>query len=298
MIEPRRLHLEITEQQAGKTVDTLLRHELNLSGSAVRRAKRMPNGIMLNEMTVYTNAVVQEGQCLSVQVGDASAHIGITPTQGPLQIAYEDEDLLVIDKAAHLPVHPSMGHADDTLANYLLYYYEQIGLKAQFHPVNRLDRGTSGLMVVAKHAHAHERLGKSLHSGVFHREYLAVCEGVPAKPSGCIDLPIGRVPDAVLLREVRADGAEARTHYRVLRSKGNRSLVSLVLDTGRTHQIRVHMKAIGCPLGGDFLYGKEETAIPNRFALHSARLELCQPISKKQLSLASKLPSELAALLD
>ena len=297
MIEPRRLTLYIEPQYAGKSVDTLLRHVLHLSGSGVRRAKRISNGITLDGSLVYTNVLAQEGQTLSVQVGDSCNRQAVAPKSGPTSIVYEDEDLIVLDKNAPLPVHPSMGHPNETLANYVMYYYQTIGLLAEFHPVNRLDRGTSGLMVVAKHAHAHERLSQTLHSGSFQREYLAVCEGVPSPMAGRIDAPIGRIPGSVLLREVRADGASACTQYQVKCSDSRRSLVSLKLETGRTHQIRVHMQSIGCPLVGDFLYGEEVDELPGRVALHAAQLELLHPISGKQLSFTSPLPSKLSALL-
>lgn len=297
MAKPRKLTLTINSEHAGKTVDALLRHVLHVSGSAVRRAKRIPEGITLDYNTVYTNVLVQEGQTLSIQVGGVSCRQAVSPVSGPIFLAYEDEDLLVLDKQAPLAVHPGPGNPDRTLANYLQSYYQAIGLRADFHPVNRLDRGTSGLMVVAKHAYAHERIRQGLHSGVFRREYLAVCEGVPSPSAGSIDLPIGRVPGAVLQREVRPDGAIACTHYRMLSTDGQRSMISLILETGRTHQIRVHMKSIGCPVVGDFLYGKEEPAIPDRFALHSAKLEFCHPITGRKIALSSPLPKELTVLL-
>jgi 23S rRNA pseudouridine1911/1915/1917 synthase len=230
-------------------------------------------------------------------VGAVSGEQAISPVSGPIKIAYEDDDLLVLDKQAPLAVHPGPGNPDRTLANYLQAYYRQIGLIAGFHPVNRLDRGTSGLMVVAKHGHAHEQLRQALHSPFFRREYLAVCEGTPVPTSGRIDRPIGRVPGSVLRREVRLDGAAACTHYRMLSSHGQRSLLSLKLDTGRTHQIRVHMASMGCPVVGDFLYGKEDIAIPDRFALHATKVEFHHPVTEKHLIFSSPLPSELAILL-
>lgn len=297
MSRSRRLELAITAKQDGARVDRLLRKELHLSVSAVRRAKRIPSGITLNGAVVYSNETVQEGQTLSVQVGDTALKQHLIPMQGEISRVYEDEDLIVLDKTAPLAVHPSPTYHGDTLANYLLFYYEEIGLTASFHPVSRLDRGTSGLMVVAKHAHAHERLAALLHGPDFCREYLAVCEGLPEPRQGCIDAAIGRVPDEVLRRAVRADGAPARTRYRTLQSDGARSLLHLRLETGRTHQIRVHMASLGCPLVGDFLYGEEVKALPDRFALHSAYLSLRQPISGQQLTFSSPLPEALAALL-
>lgn len=179
----RRLTLTITPEQAGKDVNTLLRRELRLSGSSVRRAKTLPDGILLDGQPVFTSAKANQGQILSVFVGDTVLSEQIEPVPGPLDILYEDEDLLVINKDGRTPVHPSQGHHGDTLANFLMAYYDTIGLRAAFHPVNRLDRGTSGLMAVAKHPHAHELLQQQLRDGRLARTYLAVCEGVPELPA-------------------------------------------------------------------------------------------------------------------
>lgn len=293
----RTLTCLIEENQEGKTVDTVLRRELHLSAASVRRAKILPDGILLDGQRVFTNVRVQDGQILSVVIGDETGSGQIAPVPGFLDIRYEDEDLLIINKAGGVPVHPSQGHHGDTLANFLMDHYRRQGLTAAFHPVNRLDRGTSGLMAVAKHAHAHERLQQQLKEGKLQRTYLAVCEGIPQIPEGIIDQPIGREPGSVLKRHVTPDGAPARTHYEVLKTGQNRSLVRLTLDTGRTHQIRVHMAFLGCPLAGDFLYGQELPQLPERFALHSASIRLCQPITGTEIFLQSDLPAELSHLL-
>lgn len=297
MARPRRLTMLITEEQAGKRVDTLLRRELQLSSGALRRAKRLPEGIMLDEVRVYSTVFAQVGQLLSVQVGDTQSNPVLLPMEGTLLVAYEDEDLLILDKAAPLAVHPSPTYHDNTLANHVLFYYQRLGLVAEFHPVNRLDRGTSGLMVVAKHAHAHERLAALLHTSDYRRGYLAVCEGLPDPPEGLIDAPMGRAPNEVLRRCLRPDGATARTQYRVLQSDGRRSLLELYLETGRTHQIRVHLASLGCPLVGDFLYGRETDELPGRFALHAAELSLLHPITKQEIQCVSPAPPSFAALL-
>ena len=185
-----------------------------------------------------------------------------------------------------------------TLANFILHHYQTQGLTAGFHPVNRLDRGTSGLMAVAKHAYAHQRLQTQLQTGELRRRYLAICQGTPPQEEGWVDQPIRRLPGSVLMRQVHPQGAPARTHYRLLRRGGGRSLVELVLDTGRTHQIRVHMAFLGCPLAGDFLYGEELPELPERFALHSAALRLLQPVNGEEITLTSPLPPALEVLLN
>ena len=292
----RWLTLPIGAGQAGKPVSTLLRRELGLSAAGVRRAKALLGGILLDGAPVFTNAVARQGQVLAVDVGDAAGSEQIAPVPGPLTIVYEDQDLVILDKAGGVPVHPSQGHHGDTLANFLLAHYRDQGLTAAFHPVNRLDRGTSGLMAVAKHAHAHEGLQHQLQEGTLRRAYLAVCEGVPVPRRGCVEAPIARAPGSVLKREVNPQGAPARTHYEVLATGRGRSLVALRLDTGRTHQIRVHLAHLGCPLVGDFLYGEETEELPDRFALHSAAIWLRQPITGEGIVRRSPLPEALAGL--
>lgn len=294
----RTLTLTITPARAGKDINTLLRRELHLSAADVRRAKALPQGILLDGTPVFTTARVQPGQTLSVVVGDQEGSDTIQPVPGPLDIRYEDEDLLIVDKAGGVPVHPSQGHHGDTLANFILHHYQTQGLTAGFHPVNRLDRGTSGLMAVAKHGYAHQRLQTQLQTGELRRRYLAICQGTPPQEEGWVDQPIRRLPGSVLMRQVHPQGAPARTYYRLLRRGGGRSLVELVLDTGRTHQIRVHMAFLGCPLAGDFLYGAELPELPERFALHSASLRLLQPVNGEEITLTSPLPPALEALLN
>lgn len=293
----RYLTLSITPELAGLEVNTLLRRTLGLSGTVLRRVKWLEDGITLDGVRVHVRVRVEEGQMLSVRVTDPAPTSGVVPAPGPLDIVYEDPDLIVMDKAAGVLVHPGHGHFDDTLGNFLMYHYKIAGDESDFHPVHRLDKGTSGLIAVAKHAHAQEKLKNQLHTGDFRRVYLAVCNGVPPSPAGTVDAPIGPAEGSRMAREVRPDGKPARTRYRVFRTWGLRSLVELELETGRTHQIRVHMAHLGCPLTGDFLYGAENRALIARPALHSARLELTHPITGKRLSFAVPQPADMAALI-
>ena len=293
----RYLTLPVPPELAGQEVNTLLRRTLGLSGTVLRRVKWLEDGITLDGQRVNVRVRVEAGQTLSVRLTDPAPTSGVVPVEGPLHILYEDGDLVVLDKAPGVLVHPGHGHFDDTLGNFLMYHYRQCGDEADFHPVHRLDKGTSGLVVVAKHAHAQERLKRQLHTGDFRRGYLAVCDGAPPEPAGVIDAPIGRAEGSLMARQVRPDGQAARTHYRVLRAYGPRTLVELELDTGRTHQIRVHMAHLGCPLTGDFLYGTENRALISRPALHSARLELAHPITGARLSFSAPLPADMAALV-
>lgn len=325
----RYLTLKITPELAGLEVNTLLRRRLGLSGTVLRRVKWLEDGITLDGVRVNVRVRVREGQTLAVRLTSSGqsplqgehpsgippcaplpllsppdplrwAPAGtprVVPAPGPLDIVYEDPDIIVLNKAPGVLVHPGHGHFDDTLGNFLMYHYKKEEDESDFHPVHRLDKGTSGLVVVAKHPHAQERLKNQLHTGDFRRVYLAVCDGAPPQPSGVIDAPIGRADGSLMAREVRPDGQPARTHYQVVRPLGPRTLVELTLDTGRTHQIRVHMAHIGCPLTGDFLYGTENPALIGRPALHSARLELAHPVTGARLSFAAPLPADLAALI-
>ncbi len=293
----RYLTLTVAPELAGAEVNTLLRRTLGLSGTVLRRIKWLEDGITLDGVRVNVRVRVREGQTLAVRLTDPRPASGVVPAPGPLDIVYEDGDLIVLNKAPGVLVHPGHGHFDDTLGNFLMYHYKECGDESDFHPVHRLDKGTSGLLAVAKHPHAQEKLKRQLHTGDFRRVYLAVCDGAPPAPAGVIDAPIGPVEGSLLQRQVRPDGRPARTHYRVLRPCGPRALVQLELDTGRTHQIRVHMAHLGCPLTGDFLYGAEDRALIPRPALHSARLELAHPITGERLRFAAPLPADLAALI-
>ena len=292
----RRLELVVTPELAGVKVDTLLKRHLHLSGTVVRRVKWLEDGILVDGLRVNTRFCPAAGQVLSVRLSDPVRNSGIVPAPGPLDIVHEDDDLIVLNKAAGVPVHPGPGHFSDTLGNFLVDYYEKTGQEGDFHPVHRLDRGTSGLLVAAKHPHAQEVLKNQLHTPEFRRVYLAVCEGVPDPPSGVIDAPLGPRPGSLMEQMVRPDGRPARTKYGVLRRWGGRALVSLELETGRTHQIRVHMAHIGHPLTGDFLYGAEDRDLIPRPALHSGYLSFRHPITGENMQFSVPLPEDMARL--
>ena len=293
----RRLELTVGPEEAGVRVDTLLRSRLHLSGTVIRRIKWLPDGILADGVRVNTRYVPRPGQVLSVRLSDPERRSGIVPAPGPLDIVYEDGDLIVLNKAPGVAVHPGPGHFDDTLGNFLLDYYEKTGVEGDFHPVHRLDRGTSGLLAVAKHPHAQEVLKQQLHTAAFRRTYLAVCLGAPERAAGVIDAPLGPKPGSLVEQMVRPDGKRARTRYQVLEERGGLALVELELDTGRTHQIRVHMAHLGHPLAGDFLYGEEDPSLIPRPALHSWRLELRHPITEQEMSFTQPLPEDMARLL-
>lgn len=289
----RRLEYRVVIEQK---VDAILRRELNCSSAVIRTAKGYPDGILLDGVHTTTAHSAKPGQALSILVSDREDG-DLVPAEGPVDIVYEDEDLLVVNKAHGVAVHPGPGHHDDTLGNFLTDHYKKRGVPFVYRPTHRLDRNTSGLMVIARHAHGQELLKNQLHTGAFHRVYLAICQGIPDEEEGVIDQSIGRADGSVLRREVRGDGARAVTRYKVLSTKDGRSLVRLELETGRTHQIRVHMAWMGHPLVGDFLYGTEQPELIGRTALHSWQLTLTQPLTEARIDLTAPIPEDMLTLL-
>lgn len=292
-MQERRLEWNVTETEK---VDTLLRRELHCSSAVIRTAKQYPDGILLDGVHTTTAQMAQPGQVLSVLLSDREDG-DLVPAEGAVDIVYQDGDILAVNKAAGVAAHPGPGHHDDTLGNFLTDYYKKQGIPFVYRPAHRLDRNTSGLMVIARHAHVQELLKGQLHTGEFQRTYLAICQGVPEQEEGVIDRPIGRMDGSVLMRQVRPDGARAVTRYKVMSTKSGRSLVRLELETGRTHQIRVHMAWLGHPLIGDFLYGEEDKTLIGRTALHSWKLNMLQPLTGERVELTAPLPEDMLSLL-
>lgn len=291
----RQLTHIITPEEDGCRADTVLRQTMGLSGSVVKHIKHVPGAITLDGRPVWTSYPVRAGQELGVMLGDEENGDAV-PRPGPLDIVYEDEDLVVLNKPAGVLTHPGPTEVFNTIGNFLTYYYNQKGIPFVFRPINRLDGHTSGLMLVARHSHAHSRMREQLHTPDFVRRYLAVCDGVPTPAAGVIDLPIGEDQGSYLKRQIDPEGAPARTRYGVLAEKDGRALVALELETGRTHQIRVHLAALGCPLTGDFLYGTEDKALIGRTALHSAAVSFLHPITGARLTFTAPLPEDMARL--
>lgn len=291
-----RLELTATPAQSGREVRSLLKKELGLSTSLIGRLKRTETGLTVNGRRAFTDYVLQTGDVLAVDLDAAERPTSLPPLPMALDILYEDEHLLAVNKSAPLPCIPSsLSPGEPNLAAGLLYH---LGEGASVHLVNRLDRGTTGLLAAAKNAWAHDRLRRQLHTGAFLRRYLAVCTGAPDPRDGTVALPIGRAPGSAIARQADPAGQRAVTDYRTLETVGRFTLVELTPRTGRTHQIRVHMAAIGCPLAGDWLYGTEDRELIGRPALHAVGLELTHPATGRTVSLTAPLPEDIKILLE
>lgn len=294
------MDIKITANEAGMTVLDLLRRRMKLSARSLRRLKYTDGGITVNGDHVTVRHVLAEGELLVLDVGDRPAEdgtVGVIPRRLPLNILYEDREITLADKPAGMPTHPTHGHLDDTLANALAFRAETRGIPFVFRPANRLDRNTSGIVLIANDCISSGRLFEQMKAGQIRKTYLAVTCGVPSPRSGRICAPIARADVGTLMRVVDADGSRggqaAETEYTTVRTSpdGKFALVVLRPLTGRTHQLRVHMASIGCPLLGDFLYGEECDLIP-RHALHAARLEFDHPADGRHLVVSAPLPDD------
>ena len=286
----------ITAAEDGSTVRHILKAGLHFSTHAVARLTRAENGILVNGRHARTVDILHAGDVLQVETGDhRPPKVLPTPGDWPLPIVWEDGHLLVVDKPAGMTAHASNFLPDTpTVAGALAW---QRGTDFIFHSVNRLDKGTTGLMVVAKSGYVHDRLRRALHTEGFYREYRAVCLGCPQPLQGTIDAPIGRDETSAVARKIRPDGQSAISHYEVLAPGEALSLVKLVPETGRTHQLRLHMASIGHPLAGDWLYGSEDPALIPRPALHAYALRLIHPVTGEVLSLTAPLPADMRRLV-
>lgn len=292
----RKLEYIITDEFHNKTIEQFLKHE-EFPHQAIVQLKKTHEGILRNGIWAYVTEQLSSGDHLVLHLVEDKEETSILPVRVNIPIIYEDEDLLIVDKPANMPIHPSMNHHGGTLANGLLYYYQEKGEHFTFRCINRLDRDTSGLTIVAKHLLSAGILSRKVSNREISRRYLAIVEGC-VDPNGTVDAPIGRVDGSTIERHVDYENGEhAVTHYECISydKEKDLSLVKLRLETGRTHQIRVHMKHIGHPIIGDFLYNPDYRYC-NRQALHSASLEFVHPITKEKMHFTSSLPEDLKCI--
>ncbi len=292
----REITYHIEKSDAGQPIRSYLQ-EKGYSRQNLIELKKQEDGILVDNKPQYMNAILHAGDVLTVRIYDEECSAKIPPVNLPLDIVYEDDDLLVVNKAAGMPIHPSLNNYDNSLANALAWYFEQQNKPFVFRCINRLDRDTSGLTIVAKHMVSAGILSAMVSRREIHREYLAIVTGHVTPATGTIDAPIARKGDSIIERVVDWErGERAVTHYQVLQTQKDFSLLSLRLETGRTHQIRVHMKYLGFPLIGDYLYNPDMTLIA-RQALHSHKLSFVHPMTNERLDFVSDLPKDMLQVL-
>lgn len=293
----RELTYQITEQFHNKTIEQFLKTQ-EFPHQVVVQLKKTTNGILRNNHWAYVTERLSTGDLLVLSLVEETKESSITPIFSEFKIVYEDEDILVVDKPANMPIHPSMNHHEGTLANGLMYYFSEKGCDFTFRCINRLDRDTTGLTIIAKHMLSAGILSRSVSSRQIHRTYQAICEG-RIDEFGTIDAPIGRTCDSTIERCVDFENGErAVTHFKRLQYIEDKdlSLVELQLETGRTHQIRVHLKHIGHPIIGDFLYNPNYEYI-KRQALHSANLSFVHPVTKEKMHFHAPLHRDMQCIL-
>ena len=279
------------------TLKEVLKAHFNISDRLLLKLKKS-NKIFLNSKTTYLNKTLEKNDIIEVSIDFEEDNSNIVPTKMNLSIIYEDNAYLVINKPAGIPVHPSMDHFEDSLSNGVRYYFDSIGLKKKIRPVNRLDKNTSGLVVFAKNEYIQECLVRQMKNNIFHKEYIAICDGKFEEQKGVIDAPIARKENSIIERCIDENGDIAITEYEVMsyNYEKNYSIVKCVLKTGRTHQIRVHMQYIGHSLLGDTLYGNPSNLI-NRQALHAYRTSFIQPVSNLNVNYIAPIPSDMESLI-
>ena len=280
----RVLEYEIPSEYDGANITTVLKQHFKISTNLIKDLKKYKEGIQVNGEHKRVVDLVAKGDILKITIRDTVSE-NIVPTDIPLDIVYEDEDVLVINKPSNMPTHPSMGNYENSLANGVMYYYKSKGEERVFRAVNRLDKDTSGLMAVAKNSY--HRL--SLFTD---HENLRLCG------AGTVDAPIRRADGSVINRIVAPDGQRAVTHYRVVKRYGEYTLLEMELETGRTHQIRVHMAYIGHPLVGDWLYGMEDHNIAKRQMLHSCYLCFTHPITGQIMEFKDEMAEDMRAFIE
>ncbi|MHB8983878.1 MAG: RluA family pseudouridine synthase [Carboxydocellales bacterium] len=289
------LEFVVTEADTGKNVQEILTGPMGISRRMIQKLTRR-KAIIINKKSAFLKRTVKTGDIIKVQIR-FSEQESLTAEVMSLNIVFEDDDLLILNKPPGTAVHPTENDQSGTLANGVAYHFAQQNLATKVRPVHRLDQNTSGVIAFAKNQYAHQHLDSQLRNRELKREYLAVVEGQLQEDKYTIDLPIGRHPSHPTKRMVSPKGEPAVTHLEVMQRFAKATLVKLSLETGRTHQIRVHLSHLGHPLWGDRLYGSKSASLIKRQALHALRLTLAHPRSREALIFEAPLPEDIEKLI-
>lgn len=297
-----KLSLTVTPENHAKTVKQLLKGNMHISERLIKQMK-FSGRILLNTVPVHVNAVVKEGDLLEAVVESEEYNENIIPEPMDLDILYEDENLIAINKPPNTVVHPTFRHHTGTVANGLMHYLLCKGVKTLVRPVSRLDRDTSGIILFALNPFIQQGLINQMHNKTFTKEYIGLVHGAFDQSSGTIDLPIQRLDGSIMLRHISSEGSPSVTHYEILENFPEAAYLKYILETGRTHQIRVHCQAIGHPLIGDTLYPLPEfdhiyEGLMSRQALHSRRVTFTHPFTNKVLDLEASIPDDIMHALE
>lgn len=285
----------VNTQNLYNTVRDVLKNYFLVSSRLLLKLKNN-NCVFLNNKKCSINSTISLGDIISFSLDYEEDNSNIVATNIPLNIVYEDDFLLIINKQPNVAIHPSMLHYDNSLSNGVKFYFDSIGLKKKIRPVNRLDRNTSGLVIFAKNEYVQEFLIKQMQNNTFSKEYLAILEGILEEKQGTINAPIARKKDSIIERCVDESEDFSITHYKVIKEFNNLSLVNFKLETGRTHQIRVHSSYIGHPILGDDLYGNKSSLI-YRQALHSYKISFIHPKTREKMCFEIDLPKDMINIL-
>lgn len=278
-----------------ETVKQVLKNELLISDRLIIKLKQSKQ-IYLNDKVTFINQKLKLGDIICIDLDFEETCDNIVPTEMHLNILYEDDCMLIIDKPPFIPVHPSMDHYEDSLSNGVKYYFESINLKRKIRPVNRLDKNTSGIVMFAKNEYIQECLIRQMKSNTFEKEYIALVDGIIDNKEQVINAPIARKEDSIIERCISPTGENAITIIELIKTFEDYSLIKCTLKTGRTHQIRVHTNYIGHSILGDDLYGKKSKKI-NRQALHAYKIKFVHPISKQIIEIEADLPEDINNLI-